>query len=178
MSADDKRQQRKEDRRRAAFRLEPMAPIVDALLRGAPGARRGRGLAALKREWASVAGPDFKDIAAPDRFDPPRKGRPGVLVLRAHPGAALLLQHEGPRLVERVNAFLGAEAIGRVRIAAGAPPPPQPERRLPPRPLADDDPRAEALARRARTMASPDLAAALTRLGRAVAAEADARRKR
>jgi len=159
------------DKRYRKFRPQPLAPVLDALLRDAPGARRRRGFAALKRDWPSVAGPDFADMCWPERFDPGRKGRPGALVVRSLSGAALLLQHEAPRLAERVNAFLGTDAVGRIRIMPGAPPPPK-VRRLPPAPLPADDPRAQALARRAERIESERLSQALTRLGRAVAGAA------
>lgn len=163
-----------DDKRLSRYRPAPVAQTVERLLRGAPGARRARGFAALRRDWADVAGPEFKDLAWPERLEPARAGRPGALAVRAAPGAALLLQHDGPRLVERVNAYLGAEAIGRIRIARGAPPPPKPSRRLPAPPLPADDPAARDLARRADGLGSDRLAAALTRLGRAVGGAAAA----
>lgn len=141
--------------------------MLDGYMRKHPGARRARGLAALKQDWASVVGPDFKDIAWPEKFEPSRDGRPGALAVRAAPGAALLLQHDGPRLVERINGYLGAEAIARIRIAPGAPPAKRP-RPMPARPLAVDDPQTKAIAGRAGAIEDDALAAALVRLGRAV----------
>ncbi len=157
-----------QDKRRPKFRPQPIARMLDGLLRNAPGARRARGFAALKRDWASVVGPEFKDIAWPERFEPSRGGKPGALAVRAAPGAALLLQHDGPRLIERINAFLGAEAVGRIRIVPGAPPAAAPRPALPRPPLAPDDPRTQAIAAKAAGIGSDRLAAALTRLGRAV----------
>lgn len=156
--------------RRRKYKPQPIARMLDAYLRGAPGARRARGFAALKLDWADIAGPDFRDLAWPVRVEPGRNGRPGALAVRAAPGAALLLQHEAPRLVERVNAFLGAEAIGRIRISPGPMPRPAKPPRPRPKPLPLDDPRSKDLATRASALGSDRLGEALARLGRAVGA--------
>ncbi len=158
-----------EDKRKPKFRPQPIARMLDAYLSGHPGARKARGLAALRRDWADIVGPDFKDIAWPERIDPPRGRRPAELCVRATAGTAVLLQHDGPRLVARVNDYLGAAAIGGIRIVPGAPPRPAARPDRAPPPLAEDDPRALALAARAERIGSDPLAAALVRLGRAVA---------
>ncbi|MBP0575597.1 DUF721 domain-containing protein, partial [Mycobacterium tuberculosis] len=41
---------------------------------------------------------------------------PAVLTIACEGARALLLQHEAPRLIERINAFLGYGAVGRLRI--------------------------------------------------------------
>lgn len=156
------------EERRRTYAPQPIASTLGRMLKRAPAARTARGLAALKRDWADVAGPEFAEIAWPDRFDPARNGRPGVLAVKAAAGAALVLQHDGPRLIERVNRYLGAGAVGRIRIAPGTPPRRQP-RQLPSKPIAADHPKATALAERASGVGSDRLAAALTRLGRSVA---------
>lgn len=147
--------------------------MLDSVLRGHPGAKRARGLAALRLDWPDVAGPEFEGLAWPDRFEPGRGGRAGALVVRAAPGAALLLQHDGPRLAERVNAFLGADAVARIKVAPGPMPRGRTTRAMPARPLAEDDPRARAVAAKAERVGSEKLAAALTRLGRAVGGQRD-----
>jgi hypothetical protein len=154
--------------RRRTYVPQPISASLGRMMKRSPIARSARGLAALKRDWADVAGDEFAEIAWPDRLDPARNGRPGVLAVKAAAGAALILQHDGPRLVERVNGYLGAGAIGRIRIAPGAPPRRVP-RKMPPKPIPEDHPQAEALAEKAAGVGSDRLAAALTRLGRSVA---------
>lgn len=154
--------------RNRTYAPQPISRMLGRMLKRAPVARSARGLAALKRDWADVAGPEFAEIAWPDRLDPARNGRPGALALMAAPGAALILQHDGPRLMERVNGYLGAGAIGRIRIAPGVPPRRQ-TRVMPPKPIPADHPKAQALAERAANVGSDRLAEALTRLGRSVA---------
>jgi len=156
--------------RRRTFAPQPIASTLIRMLKRAPVARSAKGLAALKRDWADVAGPEFADIAWPDRFDPARNGRPGVLAVHAAAGAALVLQHDGPRLIERVNGYLGAGAVGRIRIAPGVPPRREAPR-MPPKPIPENHPKAEALMAKASSVGSDRLAAALTRLGRSVAAK-------
>ena len=108
-----------EDKRKPKFRPQPIARMLDAYLSGHPGARKARGLAALRRDWADIVGPDFKDIAWPERIDPPRGRRPAELCVRATAGTAVLLQHDGPRLVARVNDYLGRGRDRRHQDRAG-----------------------------------------------------------
>jgi hypothetical protein len=156
-----------DSKRRRTFRPQPISRMLDGVLRGHPGARRARGFAGLKRDWADIAGPDFKDIVWPDRLDPPRGKRPGALRVRVVSGVALLLQHDAPRLIQRVNTYLGNDAIGAVKIVPGAPPAPV-KRVFRKPPLDADHPTAKALEVRAASVGSERLAAALVRLGRAV----------
>lgn len=68
--------------------------------------------------WAEIAGPDTARIAQPVRC---RRGPEGmVLTLKCEPGASVFLQHETRTLIERLNAFLGAGAITRIRVVPGA----------------------------------------------------------
>lgn len=161
---------RPSEERRRTYAPQSIASTLGRMLKRAPTARSAKGLAALKRDWTDVAGPEFADIAWPDRFDPARNGRPGVLAVKAAAGAALVLQHDGPRLIGRVNGYLGAGAVGRIRIAPGVPPRRQ-SRQMPPKPIPENHPKAEALAVKASSVESDRLAAALMRLGRSVAAK-------
>jgi len=71
----------------------------------------------LVLRWPEIAGPETAKLAQPLRC---RTGPDGmVLTLRCEPGASVFLQHETRTLIERLNAFLGAGAISRVRIVPG-----------------------------------------------------------
>ncbi len=87
-----------------------------------PGAKRARAFAGLKRDWKDVVGAEFSDISSPEKFDPPRGRKPGVIAVKAVLGAALILQHDAPRLMERINNYLGADAVGKISIIPGIPP--------------------------------------------------------
>ncbi|KAK0349906.1 hypothetical protein LTR94_031180, partial [Friedmanniomyces endolithicus] len=48
-----------------------------------------------------------------------RAGQGGVLELRVAGAAALLVQHQSEEILSRVNLFLGAGTVDRLRIAQG-----------------------------------------------------------
>ena len=64
----------------------------------------------------------------------------GVLTLLAEPGAALFLGHDARALAGRINAYLGRDAVARVKFVQGAlasaPLPPRPPK---PGPNPDSD---------------------------------------
>lgn len=86
--------------------------------------RRGFASADLFLHWADIVGPTFAGATRPERLSWPKRLEdggedgfaPAVLTIACEGARALLLQHEAPRLVERINAFLGYGAIGRLRI--------------------------------------------------------------
>jgi hypothetical protein len=86
--------------------------LTDAALR-----RAGFPDPSLVLRWPEIAGPETAKLAQPIRC---RMGPEGmVLTLRCEPGAGVFLQHETRTLIARLNAFLGAGAISRIRIVSG-----------------------------------------------------------
>ena len=80
---------------------------------------------ALVLHWPEIAGVDVARIARPVRFSP----KDGILTLLAEPAAALFLGHESRALMDRINAYLGREAVLRInfvqcRLALGTRPQP------------------------------------------------------
>ncbi len=131
-------------------------------------AKGGAALAELVSAWPQIAGPRLASATAIDRLAVPRgaaAGRgPGVLHLRVEPAMALELQHIAPQLIERLNAYLGYAAVGRLALAQRPVTPLGGVKRrraaLPP------DARArEAAAKSAAIIDDPELRAALSRLG-------------
>ena len=109
-------------------RSEPVA-------RGAAGlsanifARAGFRDATLVLRWADIAGAEVAHLCRPMKLNDGPVG--GVLTLRAEPGAAIFLQHESRALCERINRWLGREAVARLRFVQGplaAPAKPKPRR--------------------------------------------------
>lgn len=104
-----------------------------------PAAReRGFARAALFAEWPRIVGAALASRCAPLAVDfPGGRARRGTLVLAAGPAAALELQHLAPQIIERINAFFGFPAIGRLRFrhlqpaAPRRPVPPPPRELLP-----------------------------------------------
>jgi hypothetical protein len=96
-------------------------------------ARAGFSDPALILHWVEIAGADVARIARPVRFS----ARDGMLTLLAEPAAALFLGHESRALMARINAYLGRDAVqkvkfiqGRLTQAPSAPPPPKPAKNL------------------------------------------------
>ncbi len=116
-------------------------------------------LARLKAHWTAIAGPEWGEASSPLSL-----GRDGVLKLRATPSAALELQHRAPLLIERVNLYLGREAVTRIALVQGFFQPRAPAPLL--RPLGEAE--AKALQEKLSGIGDPELRAALARLGVAV----------
>jgi hypothetical protein len=86
----------------------------------------------LVLRWSEIAGPAVARLAQPVKFSQGPAG--GTLTLRAAPGAALFLSHEKRTLCERINAYLGHQAVVQLKFVQGAPllrpPAPQPQKAL------------------------------------------------
>jgi hypothetical protein len=78
----------------------------------------------LVLRWNEIAGAAIARLAQPLKFSQGPSG--GTLTLRAAPGAALFLSHEKRSLCERINAYLGHQAVVQVKFVQGAPLPARP----------------------------------------------------
>lgn len=126
--------------------------------------RHGAAYADLLSHWPAIAGEDMAAIARPERLGRPGKGGDaGTLVVRAAEGRALDVQHEAPRLIERINGFFGYGAIARIKVLQGPLPPPKAPRRAPAEP---PEAAASAVDRQVARVADARLKDALRRLGR------------
>ncbi|SJM29648.1 DUF721 domain-containing protein [Mesorhizobium delmotii] len=91
--------------------------ILDPVLRKRAGMSIG-----LVQSWEEIAGPRLASRSRPEKIQWPRRMHeddpfePAVLVIASEGMAALHLQHETGEIINRVNAFLGFNAIGRIRI--------------------------------------------------------------
>jgi hypothetical protein len=83
---------------------------------GAAFTRAGFSDPSLVLRWTQIAGPEIAHIARPLKF----REEDGVLTLLAEPGAALFLGHDARALAERINAYLGRQAVTRVKFVQGA----------------------------------------------------------
>lgn len=153
----------------------PLADLVSPVL--APVCRqRGFATADLVAWWPEIVGPSLARFTQPETVqwpravaDPDAARQPATLVLRVAGAHALLVQQQSAHLVEKLNAFLGYPAIGRLRIVQ-RPLAPSRERRHRLAPVLDAEDEA-ALAARLGGVADDGLRAALARLGRGVLAE-------
>jgi hypothetical protein len=91
--------------------------ILDPVLRKRAGISIG-----LVQSWEEIVGQRLAATSRPEKIQWPRRMNeddpfePAVLVVACEGLAALHLQHQTGEIVGRVNAFLGFNAIGRIRI--------------------------------------------------------------
>jgi hypothetical protein len=131
-------------------------------------AKFGQGAGALAARWREIVGPEVARRTEPVKLTKGRNGAPSSLEIRVAGPAAAIIQHQAHEILARVNLFLGAEAVQKLRVVqgplrqteAGRPP----VRRAQPLDAAEEAKLADAL------KAAPDgpLREALIRLGRGV----------
>jgi len=132
-------------------------------------ARFGQGSGALEARWREVVGVEIARRTEPVKLTRGRNGGPASLEIRVAGPAAAIIQHQAHEILARVNLFLGADAVQRLRIVQGPlqrtrEPAAKPRRRLPPLDAAAEAGLAQDLAK------APEgkLKAALLALGRGV----------
>lgn len=92
--------------------------------------KRGFVGADVVADWGAIIGDSLAAATAPEKmaFD---RGGSGTLHIRVASGAAAAeIQHQEPKIIERINAHYGYRAVARLRILQG-PLPRNPKRRLP-----------------------------------------------
>jgi hypothetical protein len=130
----------------------------------------GRGADGLKARWSEIVGAALARRTEPVRLTPARNGSAASLEIRVDGPAATLVQHQGPDILARVNLYLGAGAVERLRIVQG-PLRRAPLARPPEKPRASgplDAAQEKALKASLADLADGPLKEALTRLGREV----------
>jgi hypothetical protein len=136
--------------------------------------RFGQGADALAARWREIVGEELARRTEPSKLIKSRRGDGSTLELRVEGPSAAIIQHRGPDILDRVNLFLGAGAVDRLRIVQGplrgrprgGRPSPTLARRRPKGPL--DAAAEKALAAELEGFAEGPLKAALMRLGREV----------
>jgi hypothetical protein len=140
-----------------------LAPTLKAL-----DERFGQGPGALAARWAEVVGVEIARRTEPVKLVRGRNGGPSSLEIRVAGPAAAIIQHQAHDILARVNLFLGAEAVQKLRIVQG-PLQRKPDLKAPPRRLPPLDAAAEAkLAQGLAAAPEGRLKAALLALGRGV----------
>lgn len=134
--------------------------------------RFGQGADGLAARWREVVGEILARRTEPVKLVRSRNGGPATLEIRVDGPAAALIQHQAPEILSRVNLFLGADAVaklrivqGPVRLKEGSSRPTTAKARAKAVPL---DAATEAELASSVADAPENLKAALTRLGRAV----------
>ena len=123
--------------------------------------RRGFTEPALLTGWRAIVGDEAGDRSVPIKVAFPRGSRTaGTLHVRVEGAYATELQHNAPRIVERINGFYGYAAIARLALHQG-PVERKAGQRTVPKPAAGETPTVEGVD-------SPGLREALQGLGAAI----------
>jgi hypothetical protein len=112
----------------------PAGRSLGALIK-ALDAKFGQGTNGLMARWREVVGPEIARRTEPVKLVRGRNGGPSSLEIRVAGPAAAIIQHQAQEILARVNLFLGAEAVQKLRIVQGplrGQPAPAARRRLPP----------------------------------------------
>jgi hypothetical protein len=146
---------------------KPLADLVTVCVAGIF-ARQGFTSCELVTHWDDIVGAEIAALAEPIRMQwirsrDPDESPPATLVLRVEGPAALEIQHMSGVIVERVNSYLGWQAVDKLALRQA----PLTRRRKPPRPRIDEAV-AAAIAAQMTGIADDGLRAALGRLGAAV----------
>jgi hypothetical protein len=171
---------KKDGGRRRQWHASPLGELVTGALT-AVCRKRGFASATLAVHWPDIVGARTAAHTEPDRMIWPRREKPSersgggaTLVVRADAAVAVVLQHDAPRLIERVNAAFGWPVVERIKFTQVGRRAPRPAPPAPPAAATDAD-RAHALATLTAAAVPPKtgaadapsdrLSAALVRLG-------------
>ena len=128
--------------------------------------RHGFASEQLVAQWRVIVGDQVAAISRPEKIKWPRGNDAsghqsgGTLVLKALAGRALELHYETPRIIERVNQFLGYGAIAALKVTPDNSPLPIPK--VPRKPMKPEA--AKAWAENFKDIEDTDLKAALSKL--------------
>jgi hypothetical protein len=79
----------------------------------------GQGADGMKARWSEIVGEALSRRTEPSKLVKPRTGGPATLEVRVEGPSAALVQHQAQDIMARVNLFLGAGAVGKLRIVQG-----------------------------------------------------------
>src|SRR6201986_1584583 len=82
-------------------------------------AKFGQGSGALEARWREVVGVEIAKRTEPVKLTRGRNGGPSSLEIRVAGPAAAIIQHQAHEILARVNLFLGADAVQKLRIVQG-----------------------------------------------------------
>lgn len=128
--------------------------------------RGGQALATLAADWDAIVGPELGRQTLPVKLAfAPGERAGGTLHIAASGALALELQHQEPQVLERINGHFGYRAVERIRLVQDVARIEARLRRRTPAPKTN----ANAPAPPVDGVDDPDLRAALSRLGQALA---------
>lgn len=116
MTAKPKSQLQPKRRNRTLSVADALAGALDPVLK-----KRGFASRDIITHWPAMAPRPYDAVAMPDKLSWPRGERSAegaVLYLRAMPGHALAIAHEGPTIAAAINRYFGYVLVGAVRLSA------------------------------------------------------------
>lgn len=160
-----------DDRSKKGFRplADPAAGILDPVLR-----KRAGITIELVQSWEEVVGPALGEQSRPLKLLWPRRAheddpfQPATLIIACQGFTAMRIQHETGEIINRVNAFLGFAAVGRIKIEQKPVALPMPKRRELPK---VDAATAAKISHSVENIEDDSLRDALQRLGQSIHAE-------
>ncbi|MBK19862.1 MAG: hypothetical protein CMM52_13595 [Rhodospirillaceae bacterium] len=79
--------------------------------------KRGFSAAEIVTRWSEIAGEELATESCPDHLSFPKGSRQGgTLHLSATGSVALLIQHQEPAILQRINTYFGYSAVNRLAI--------------------------------------------------------------
>lgn len=140
--------------------------------------RFGRGTGALAARWREIVGETLARRTEPSKLTKPRSGGASTLEIKVDGPSAALIQHQSEEILSRVNLFLGAGSVEKLRIVQGPVKPAAAARAAASRPRKAPMDAAREAELKASLEPAPEgpLKAALERLGRGALSERDRRR--
>ena len=98
-----------------------LAQLTQPIARGALG-RKSAAWGTILADWPDMVGRELAMRATPEKLTQARRGEEGgILTLRTTPAAALEIQHDAQRVLQRVNAYLGFQAVARIALRQAPP---------------------------------------------------------
>ena len=157
MSDENLSQTAKFERRRGP---EPLGRNALALLQSHL-QKRGFAQIEIVTRWPEIAGQGLSVHCIPQKLSASSTGA-ATLTLLADDRAAIELQHQAPKLIDKINRYFGKPVVGKIKVVAGELP------KLPQAPVIRRLTAAEEadLAQWTAKIEDPALREALTRLGR------------
>ena len=151
---------------------KPLAAIVGRTIDDVF-AKQGFASRELVTRWREIAGAEIADHSQPLKIQwsrpvADRPPDPATLVLRVEGPMALEIQHQSNIILERVNRFLGWQAVGRLALRQAPLTRPKPRRA----PAEPDAARVAEVAETLERIEDADLRNALARLGASLASPA------
>ena len=92
-----------------------ISALLPAVTRKAFG-RRGAAEQQLIIHWREFVGAELARQSLPLRLRRGRNNKGGTLTIQAESGVALLMQHDAPRIIERINQDSGYELVARLKF--------------------------------------------------------------